>query len=133
MSEIEKQVNNLDPDDIGLKGIFGDRFQDETAQEPQAVKEAPKASNPVSAGNVAQKPTGKAVEAFWEPVKPEPNFLDNLRECAKSTLLFACLSCLVFYWEQAGLMASSIAVPSMCVCTALVGWSIGKFAKRGNR
>lgn len=133
MSELEKEVNNLDPDDIGLKGIFGDRFQDETTQKPQTAKESPKASNPVNTGNVAQKPTGKATEALWEPVKPDPDFMDNLKDCAKSALLFGGLCFLIFYWEQSGLMASSIAVPSMCVCTALVGWSIGKYAKRGNR
>lgn len=133
MSELEKEVNNLDPDDIGLKGIFGDRFQDGTTQKPQTVKESPRASNPVNAGNVAQKPTGKATEALWEPVKPEPDFMDNLKECAKWVLMFGGLNCLIFYWQQADLMASSIAVPSMCVCAALAGWGLGKNAKGGNR
>lgn len=29
------EINNLDPEDIGLKGIFGDRFHDETARAPE--------------------------------------------------------------------------------------------------
>lgn len=135
MSELEKEVNNLDPDDIGLKGIFGDRFQDETTdtQKPQVVKESNTASIPSNTGNVAQKPAGRAVEATWEPVKPEPSFMDNLKDCAKWVLMFGGLNCLIFYWQQADLMASSIAVPSMCVCAALAGWGLGKNATRGNR
>jgi hypothetical protein len=52
--------------------------------------------------------------------------MDSLKGCAKSVMLFGGLSVLVFYWQQAGLMAESIAVPSMCVCTALAGLGVGK-------
>lgn len=72
-----------------------------------------------------QKGKDKPVEAQWEPVK-ERNWMDNLRDCGKWVIGFGGLSFLLFYWEMAGLMAESIAVPSMCLCTALAGWGVGK-------
>ena len=120
-------INHLDPNDDGLKAIMGNRFHDETKKpmvEPY--------TRPACEEKKIQNTTGKAVDAKWEPVRPEPNQMDKLKACAKSVLLFGGLSFLVFYWQQTGLMASSIAVPSMCVCTALAGWGVGKNA-RGNR
>lgn len=76
----------------------------------------------------AHVPTHNYQDGKWEPVKPTPNYMDKLKACAKWLGIFGGLSCLVFYWEQAGLMASSIAVPTMCVCTALGGWGLGKIA-----
>jgi hypothetical protein len=74
------------------------------------------------------KPSKKPMaDASWEPVK-EPHWMDNMKSCAKSVLLFGGLSFLVFYWQQAGLMAESIAVPCIAVCTALAGWGCGKHA-----
>ena len=69
----------------------------------------------------------------YEPEKPAPNQMDKLRACAKSVLLFGGLSFLIFYWQQAGLMAESIAVPSIAVCTALAGFGAGKSAIGGGR
>lgn len=79
----------------------------------------------------AQKPTDKAVDAQWEPVKPKANYMEKLKSCAKSVILFGGLSFLVFYWKEAGLMAESIAVPAIAVCTALAGFGCGKNAMRG--
>lgn len=59
------------------------------------------------------------------PVK-ERTWMDNLKNCVQWVIGFGGLSFLLFYWEQAGLMAESIAVPSMCLCTALAGWGLGK-------
>lgn len=75
----------------------------------------------------SKKPTAdkKSADASWEPVK-ETNWTDNMKSCAKSVLLFGGLSFLVFYWQQAGLMDSSVAVPTMCVCTALAGIGVGR-------
>lgn len=106
---MENDINHLDPNDEGLKGIFGARFHDETQNEV-----------PV------KKPTRKAVDAQWEPAKPDPNWLDKLKDCVKWLALFGGLSCLVFYWQGAGLMDPSIAVPTMCACTALGGVGVGK-------
>ena len=71
------------------------------------------------------KPTHNYNGKSWEPVK-EPNWMDNLKGCAKWAIGFGGLSFLLFYWEQAGLMAESVAVPCMCLCTALAGWGVGK-------
>lgn len=102
-------INNLDPNDEGLKEIFGSRFHDETKKpmvEPKTVAQ-------------------KTADASWEPAK-EPHWMDNMKSCVKSVLLFGGLSFLVFYWQQAGLMDSSVAVPTMCICTALAGLGVGK-------
>lgn len=72
-----------------------------------------------------QKAKEKPVEAQWEPVK-ERNWMDKLKDTAKWVIGFGGLSFLLFYWEQAGLMAESVAVPCMCLCTALAGWGAGK-------
>lgn len=106
---MENDINNLDPNDEGLKKIFGDRFHDVTQEQP-----------PV------QLPKRKPVDAQWEPVKPDPNWVDKLKDCVKWVFLFGGLSCLVCYWKGAGLMDPSIAVPSMCACTALAGVGVGK-------
>ena len=132
MSEFEKEVNNLDPEDIGLQQVMGNRFHDMT-KKPMVEPFRTATTNTTQEKKVAQKPISKPEEAQWEPVKGEPSFIEKLVDSAKGACLFGGLSFLVFYWEQAGLMASSIAVPSMCVCTALVGWSIGKHAARGIR
>lgn len=117
-------INELDVTDAGLKGIFGDRFHDETQKEPQKV--ISKKENPTK--KETHKPTHNYNGKSWEPVK-EPNWMDNLKGCAKWAIGFGGLSFLLFYWEQAGLMAESIAVPCMCLCTALAGWGVGKTAR----
>lgn len=121
-----EDINDLDVTDAGLKAIMGNRFHDETCPEAQHT---PTKEETRKYTNVAKKPTEKPVEAQWEPVRPEPNWMDKLKECAKSVLLFGGLTILVFYWQHAGLMASSIAVPTMCAFTALAGWGVGKNAR----
>ena len=73
----------------------------------------------------AQKPSEKPVVEQWEPPKPAPNWMDKLKASVFHVLLYGGLSILVFYWNEAGLMDSSIAVPTMCVCTALAGFGVG--------
>lgn len=128
-------INNLDTEDIGLKQIFGDRFHDETATsgaEQSKKQETTYTSAPAKAEQSgAQKRTYK--DAKWEPVKPDPNWLDKVKDSAKFVVGFGGLSFLLFYWEQAGLMAESIAVPCMCLSTALAGWGVGKNAVGGKR
>lgn len=124
-------INELDVHDAGLKGIFGDRFHDET--EPATAETKKVSKDTTTTETVAQKPTRKPVGNLWEPPKPAPNWLDKLRDCVKWAGCFGGLSLLVFYWQQEGLMAASIAVPTMCVCTALAGWGIGKNVAGGKR
>ena len=112
---MENDINNLDPNDEGLKNIFGDRFHDATIEAPTDTE---------------KKPVRKAVDAKWEPAKPDHNWLSNLKSCVKHVAIYGGLSLLVFYWQQAGLMDSSVAVPTMCVCTALAGLGVGKSVYR---
>jgi hypothetical protein len=124
-------INHLDPNDDGLKAVMGNRFHDET-KKPMVEPIATKSTNTTKAEKKAQKPTDEAVDASWAPVK-NPNWMDNLKSCVKSVALFGGLSFLIFYWQQAGLMASSVAVPSMCICTALAGFGAGRTVRRGGR
>ena len=119
-------INTLDVTDAGLKGIFGDRFHDET--QPAMARPKKISTAPCKESNVAQKPTERPVETQWEPSK-ETTWMDKLKACAIWAFGFGSLSCLVFYWQQAGLMDASIAVPTMCVFTALAGWGVGKNAR----
>lgn len=83
--------------------------------------------------NTTPKKEQKSIEEQWNPEKPNPNWMDKVKSCAKWVWLFGGLSILVFYWKEAGLMAESIAVPSIAVCTALAGWGVGINCARGNR
>lgn len=128
--EMHKEINNLDPEDIGLKMIMGDRFHDETTEKPKAEKITRKAENPAKAVKAPviepmtePKPVKKAQ---WFPVKSEPDFYDRLKACAKSALLFGGLSLLFFYWQQTGQMEASAAMPSICACTCLAGLGVGR-------
>lgn len=132
-------INNSDTKDEGLKGIFGDRFTDMTDnQKNQAVRKE-RSTNTTTAEKTAQKsihqPTHNFKDGKWEPIgeppKPTPNSMDRLKACAKWVMVFGGLSFLLFYWKEAGLMAESIAVPSIAFCTMLVGWGVGVNARRG--
>ena len=130
-------INELDLTDYGLKQIFGSNFQDATEQaEAGESKEECSCTN--NAAEVEQKPVSKPVQekkvpdAEWHPVK-ERNWTDDLKACVKAAIVFGGLNMLIFYWQQAGLMASSIAVPSMCVCACLMGLGIGKVLGGGRK
>jgi len=124
-------INHLDPNYDGLKAVMGNRFHDET-KKPMVEPIATKPNQHTKAEKKVQKPTETAVDASWAPVK-NPNWMDNLKSCVKSVVLFGGLSFLIFYWKEAGLMASSIAVPSMCICTALAGFGAGRTVRRRSR
>ena len=116
-------VVNGDLLDEGLQSVMGkDRCQNEW--KPPAKK----ASDPINEkyGDPVQIPK----DAQRKPVKPDPNWLNNLKACVKHVAIFGGLSVLVFYWQQAGLMDSSVALPTMCVCTALAGLGVGKNVHR---
>ena len=114
-------INELDVNDIGLKGIFGDRFHDET--EGVSKKETtttPKAEKPV------QKPKLKARDAEWEPQPHAPTQMEKIKACGKNAILFGGLSLMFFYFQQSGQMAMSAAMPCICACCILLGLGVGK-------
>lgn len=120
-------IVNGDLLDEGLQNVMGkDRCQNEWKPSKKPMVE------PYTREQKVQDTTGKAVDTSWAPAK-NPNWMDNLKSCAKSVILFGGLSFLIFYWKEAGLMAESIAVPAIAVCTALAGFGAGRTVRRGNR
>ena len=118
--------------DDGLKAVMGDRFHGETETDAIVREHAAKRRTAEGPGTCKNAPKGeKPVKAQWEPVKPDPNWLDNLKACAKWTAIFGGLCVLFFDWQQTGQMAASAAVPSMCACCLLAGLSIGMNVVRG--
>lgn len=73
----------------------------------------------------------KPMDAQWQPVKP--NTLDRLQDCAKSVSVYAAANLILFYWQQAELLADKAAVPAMWVCALLAGYQLGKCVARGLR
>ncbi len=74
------------------------------------------------------KPTHNFEDGKWNPTKKH-TWMDSLKDCAKWCGCFGGLSFLIFYWMEAGLMAESIAVPSIAICTALAGFGVGLKAR----
>lgn len=115
-------MNELNNDllDEGLQAVMGkERCQDVTSplSQPERAASSPKG-----------RALDEAVDASWAPVK-EPGYMDKVRECAKYGLLFAGISGLLFYWQQAELLASSAAVPSLIFCALAAGLTIGWHAR----
>ena len=106
----DTEIRKYDPEDEELKAIMGEQFQDKT-QEAQSEPEQ-----------------GDWAEVDEDFTYSKAYFLNGLKSAA-SVLGFACLTLLVFFWQDAGLMDISIAEPSMCVCSALAGFSAGKFVR----
>ena len=121
-------VVNGDLLDEGLQNVMGkDRCQNEW----KPVKK-PMVEPFTRPAKEEKKSNETAADASWAPAK-DSNWMDNLKSCAKSVILFGGLSFLVFYWKEAGLMAESIAVPAIAVCTALAGFGAGRTVRGGGR
>lgn len=118
-------INNLDPNDEGLKAIMGARFYDATSGDPAPVKKAEPVPVKVAEAKPEKKKTGTVPAALWEPVKPDPNWMDRLQACVKWAAVFGGMGSLFFYWQQAGLMDPAAAMPSIVVCALLGGLSVG--------
>lgn len=121
-------MTDMNKEDLDLAEIFSG---EEKPLHPDTVhitlgKSAPKKEEPKKED---RKPDHSREDGKWQPTK-EHTWMDSLKDFAKWVLLFGGLSFLIFYWMEAGLMAESIAVPSIAVCTALAGWGIGKNATR---
>lgn len=112
------EINNLDPDDIGLEQVMGKQFQNGTKQSGKFLRAE------------EEKKVHKPKDAQLEPVK-ERTRMDDLKECAKSSLIFGGLNMLIWYWQVSGLVDESVALPCMLICAALFGLGIGKCCKKG--
>lgn len=114
MSEYEKQ-------DAELAAMMGDKFIDQTvplSEMPRTTEESTDIPKP-------KKTAEKPMDAQWIPTK-QRTYMDDLKDCCKTTFLFGGLNVIIWYWQVAGLMDESIALPSMLVCAALAGLGIGK-------
>lgn len=102
------------------------KFTDETvkAQKPAESEKKQQANLHAKEKKTAQKATGKPMDAEYEPVKTW--YDEKIVNLVKWALLFICLEYLFFYWQQTGQMQESAAMPSMLVCAALAGISVGK-------
>ena len=118
MSEYERE-------DAELAAMMGDKFIDETVP----LSEMPRTSEESSDIPKPKKTAEKPMDAQWIPTKRR-TYMDDLKDCCKTTFLFGGLNVLIWYWQVAGLMDESIALPSMLVCAALAGLGIGKVVGR---
>ena len=102
------------------------KFTDATATAQKPVETEKKSANKetVKEKKTIQKPTGKPVDAEYEPVKTWYN--PKTANLVKWVAIFIGLEYLVFYWMQTGQMQESAAMPSMIVCALLAGISVGK-------
>lgn len=67
----------------------------------------------------------------WPERKPSP--LALVKQCAKRAGRFAVLNLVLFWWQQADLLADQAATPAMWVCALLGGVELGKCIARGLR
>lgn len=95
-----------------------------TAQKPAESEKKSESKLHGEKKKTAQKPTREPVDAEYEPVK---TWYDKKAvNMVKWAAVFIGLEYLVFYWQQTGQMQESASVPSMIVCAALAGISVGK-------
>ena len=102
------------------------KFTDATtaAQKPAEPEEKVESKLHVEEKKMAQKPASEPVDAEYEPVKTW--YGQKAVNMVKWAAVFIGLEYLVFYWMQTGQMQESAAMPSMIVCAALAGISVGK-------
>ena len=107
------------------------KFTDATvkAQKPVESEKKSESKLHVEEKKIAHKTTSEPVDAEYEPVKTW--YDEKIVNLVKWALLFICLEYLFFYWPQTGQMQESAAMPSMLVCAALAGISVGKNWKWG--
>lgn len=117
-----------DPEDLELKKLMGPRFQDQTQESAPAPK-GEKKPEPVKVPT-EKKTCKKVMDAAWVPVKAEPTDIQRIVNCAKGTVIYGGLSVILFWWQQAGLLASEAAWPSFIVLALLAGLKIGSCATR---
>lgn len=100
-------------------------------EEPKHDKQKASTTKAKNATKPASKKSNVPKDAEYEQIahNNEPMFgygLKQVKECAKSTILFGGLSMLFFYWQQTGQMLHSASFPSIIVCALLAGIGIGK-------
>ena len=110
--------------DDALRGMV--KFTDATVKPQKTVEPKKKSENKllVEEKKTAHVSTREPIEAEYEPIKTW--YDEKAVNLVKWVLLFISLEYLFFYWQQTGKMDKSAAMPSMIVCAALAGISVGK-------
>lgn len=122
-----------DAEDEGLKAVMGGKFKDlsnttsdlNTAEQLRPAKKHPEKDYPSHLATVADKKRTTPEGEWKEYPIYAPNWFDRLKGCAKGVWLYGCISLLLFWWQQAGLLDSKAAVPSFIVLALLAGVQIG--------
>lgn len=128
MSENVKTSIMEDPEDLELQEMMGKHFQDlsKAAPAPAAEKKTEAGKSPAE-----KKSQQKVMDAAWVPVKANPTKIQRLVDCAKHTVIYGGISGVLFWWQQAGLLAPEAAWPSFIVLALLAGLKIGSCIARG--
>lgn len=124
-------MTDFEREDLELAAVMGGRFHDETQEhgaEPATMPgHKPEPVKPVKNTPVKEKPC----EAPLELVKPFPDFMDKLKATTKDVSLYAVLSVILFWWQQAGLLEETTAWYALLVCVGMVFFSVGKNCRGG--
>ena len=102
------------------------KFTDSTVKPQKTVETKKKAESKLHGEEkkTDHKATSEPADEEYEPVK---TWYDKKAvNMVKWAAVFIGLEYLVFYWMQTGQMQESAAMPSMIVCAALAGISVGK-------
>lgn len=124
MSAEDKQLEEIFHGDE--KQLHPDAVHITLGKPSQPVKAEKKtvSKEPAKEKKTEQKPTEKPMDAKYEPVKTW--YDEKIVNMVKWVVVFMGLEYLFFYWQQTGQMQSTAAIPSMIVCAALAGISVGK-------
>ena len=122
-------MTDFEREDLELKSLMGSKFIDATEPMTEAKAVEVKKKTSKKSEKTSDK-LEKTPDAEWHPTK-ERTWVDSLKECVKWAVTFGGLNSLIFYWQIAGLMDESIAVPCMWVCCALAGYGVGLNVWRG--
>ena len=124
-----------DSEDEGLKAVMGDKFQDVSREIPTSAAsplndkvrremEQKYPDNLKTLSDSKDPERSKLTEGEWNQLN-RVSPMAKLKGCAKGVWLYGCISLLLFWWQQAGLLDSKAAVPSFIVLALLAGVQIG--------
>ena len=115
----------MDMFDDDLMQVLGERYDDGQGEAKEEPKQMPKLERKP---HKFEKPRNEVPAPV---VKAAPSLRNRLIGSIKWATTFGCLNMLIWYWQLAGLMDESIAVPCMWVCCFLAGCGVGKNALAG--
>lgn len=138
MANENKQKLMEDAEDEGLRAVMGSKFQDVSREIPTSPA-APRNDKVrrKTAVDPKEYPSHLKTAADIPSNIPEGEWIQlnrvspmaKLKACAKGAWLYGCISLLLFWWQQAGLLDSRAAVPSFIVLALLAGVQIGSICR----